>query len=84
MKFAPDIADAIDRFAKEEAINREEALAVIARDWLIGLGFFQADPDPADDPEPEQFTVQSILPALGSAFVPPSCGAVSLGGQDDG
>ncbi|WP_421579390.1 hypothetical protein [Shinella sp. M31] len=64
MKFAPDIADAIDRFAKEEAINREEALAVIARDWLIGLGFLQADPDPADDNEPEQFTVQSIVPQL--------------------
>nr|WP_314094217.1 hypothetical protein [uncultured Shinella sp.] len=64
MKFAPDIVDAIDRFAKEEAMDREEALAVIARDWLIGLGFLQADPDPVDDREPEQFTVHSILPQL--------------------
>jgi hypothetical protein len=64
MKFAPDVEDAIDRFAKEEAMDREEALAVIARDWLIGLGFLQADADPADDPEPEPFTVQRIPPQL--------------------
>ncbi|WP_421579771.1 hypothetical protein [Shinella sp. M31] len=64
MKFAPDVEDAIDRFAKEEAMDREEALAVIARDWLIGLGFLQADPDPADDPEPEQITIGSISPPL--------------------
>ena len=39
----PDIEDALDRFALEQEITREEALAVIARDWLIGQGYLRAD-----------------------------------------
>lgn len=43
MKLAPEIEDALDRFALEQDITREEALAVIARDWLIGQGYLRAD-----------------------------------------
>ncbi|WP_411037518.1 hypothetical protein [Shinella sp. BYT-45] len=42
MKLAPDIEDALDRFAEEQGIKREEALSVIARDWLIGLGYLRS------------------------------------------
>lgn len=40
---SPDIEDALDRFALEQAITREEALAIIARDWLIGNGYLRAE-----------------------------------------
>lgn len=43
MKLAPEIENALDRFALEQDITREEALAVIARDWLIGHGYLPAD-----------------------------------------
>ena len=43
MKLQPDAQDALDRFALEQDITREEALAVIARDWLIGHGYLSAD-----------------------------------------
>lgn len=43
MKLAPEIESALDRFALEQDITREEALAVIARDWLIGHGYLRAD-----------------------------------------
>lgn len=43
MKLAPEIEDALDRFALEQEITREEALAVIARDWLIEQGYLRAD-----------------------------------------
>jgi len=43
MKLAPEIENALDRFALEQDITREEALAVIARDWLIGNGYLSAD-----------------------------------------
>ena len=43
MELAPDIEDALDRFALEQNITREEALAVIARDWLIGQGYLRAE-----------------------------------------
>lgn len=48
-----DIEDALDRFALEQEITREEALAVIARDWLIGQGYLRAD-DGDEEREPAQ------------------------------
>lgn len=45
MELAPDIEDALDRFALEQDITREEALAVIARDWLVGQGYLLIDGD---------------------------------------
>lgn len=39
MKLAPEIENALDRSALEQDITREEALAVIARDWLTGHGY---------------------------------------------
>lgn len=49
MKLAPDIEDALDRFALEQEITREEALAVIARDWLIGQGYLRLYEDGDED-----------------------------------
>lgn len=49
MELAPDIEDALDRFALEQDITREEALAVIARDWLIGQGYLRAESDEDDE-----------------------------------
>ncbi|WP_411033666.1 hypothetical protein [Shinella sp. BYT-45] len=43
MKLAPEIENALDRFAEEQGIKREEALSVITRDWLIGLGYLRAE-----------------------------------------
>ena len=43
MLFAPDIEEAIQRFAKQEGVSREEALSLILRDWLIGQGYLRAD-----------------------------------------
>jgi hypothetical protein len=43
MMFAPDIEDAIKRFAEEEGVSREEALAALVRDWLVGNGYLRAD-----------------------------------------
>ncbi|WP_119256272.1 hypothetical protein [Shinella zoogloeoides] len=49
MKLAPEIEDALDRFALEQDITREEALAVIAQDWLIGAGYLTAEEGAADE-----------------------------------
>ncbi|MDP9590572.1 UNVERIFIED_ORG: hypothetical protein J2W19_003136 [Shinella zoogloeoides] len=35
MPLTPEVEEALDRFALEQNITREEALAVIAEDWLI-------------------------------------------------
>jgi len=43
MRLALEVENALDRFALEQDITREEALAVIARDWLIGQGYLRAD-----------------------------------------
>lgn len=53
MELAPDIEDALDRFALEQDITREEALAVIARDWLIGQGYLRADADVGEERPPQ-------------------------------
>jgi hypothetical protein len=45
MELTPEIENALDRFALEQDITREEALAVIARDWLIGQGYLLAEGD---------------------------------------
>ncbi|MGQ3214795.1 hypothetical protein [Shinella sp.] len=42
MPLTPEIEEALDRFALEQNLTREEALAVIAEDWLIGHGYFPA------------------------------------------
>jgi hypothetical protein len=34
MTFAPDIEEALSRFAKDEGLTREEALAGLVRNWL--------------------------------------------------
>jgi len=49
MKLAPEIENALDRFALEQDITREEALAVIARDWLIGQGYLALPDDTPTD-----------------------------------
>lgn len=36
MNLTPAIEDALHRFALEQNITREEALAMIAEDWLMG------------------------------------------------
>ncbi len=38
MRFAPDLEDALKRYAEREDIWREEALALILQDRLIGGG----------------------------------------------
>lgn len=43
MYFAPDIEEAIQRFAEQEGVSREEALAMILRDWLIGQGLLEPE-----------------------------------------
>lgn len=50
MKLAPEIENALDRFALEQDITREEALAVIAGDWLIAHGYLSADEGEEDEP----------------------------------
>ncbi|MGB3814037.1 MAG: hypothetical protein WA950_12500 [Shinella sp.] len=45
MPLTPPIEEALDRFALEQNITREEALAVIAEDWLIGHGYLSAGED---------------------------------------
>ena len=45
MNLTPDIEEALDRFALEQNITREEALAVIAEDWLIGHGYLKTAED---------------------------------------
>ncbi|MCR6502598.1 hypothetical protein MUO32_26580 [Shinella sp. CPCC 101442] len=49
MTLTPAIEEALDRFALEQNITREEALAVIAEDWLVGHGYLPAEKD--TDPE---------------------------------
>jgi len=44
-----DIENALDRFALEQDITREEALAVIAQDWLIGQGYLRMDDAEQDE-----------------------------------
>lgn len=39
MTFSPDIEEAIAQFAKEQKVSRDEAIATILRDWLIGHGY---------------------------------------------
>ena len=46
--FAPDIEDAIERFAREKGISREEALATLVRDWLLENGYMPALDDEAE------------------------------------
>jgi hypothetical protein len=48
MTLTPAIEEALDRFALEQNVTRDEALAVIAEDWLIGHGYL-----PKNDAEPE-------------------------------
>jgi len=48
MLFAPDIEEAIQRFAKQEGVSREEALSMILRDWLVGLGVLAPGGDEDD------------------------------------
>jgi len=46
MMFAPDIEEAVQHFAEQEHVSREEALAMLVRDWLIGQGLLDhADVD---------------------------------------
>ena len=45
----PDIERALARFAEEQGVTRDEALSVIARDWLIGMGYLAYEPDAIDD-----------------------------------
>jgi hypothetical protein len=45
MALTPEVEEALDRFALEQNITREEALAVIAEDWLIGHGYLPAEED---------------------------------------
>lgn len=54
MKLAPEIEDALDRFALEQDLTREEAFAVIAEDWLIGQGYLRADEGDEETTEPVQ------------------------------
>ena len=51
MDLAPDVQEALDRFALEQDITREEALAVIARDWLIGQGYLLAESEEEGGPK---------------------------------
>jgi hypothetical protein len=37
--FAPEIEEALSRFAEDEGITREEALAGLIRDWLVENGY---------------------------------------------
>jgi hypothetical protein len=39
MKFSPDVEEALRRFAEDEGLTREEALAGLIRDWLIENGY---------------------------------------------
>jgi hypothetical protein len=45
MMFAPDVEEAIERFAKREELSREEALELLVRDWLNGHGLMDARDD---------------------------------------
>lgn len=47
MPLTPEVEEALDRFAREQNITREEALAVILRDWLIGHGYLPPETAPA-------------------------------------
>lgn len=50
MKLPQDVQSALDRFALEQDITREEALAVIAEDWLIGQGYLVAAEGDGEEP----------------------------------
>lgn len=63
MNLTPAIEEALDRFALEQNITREEALAVIARDWLTGAGYFK--PAPGDE-DPEVSNTASIGHVVGN------------------
>lgn len=39
MPLTPEVEEALDRFALEQNITRDEALALIAEDWLSGQGY---------------------------------------------
>ncbi|WLR94267.1 hypothetical protein [Shinella zoogloeoides] len=49
MELTPEVEEALDRFALEQDITREEALAVIARDWLIGQGYLLTEGDQQEE-----------------------------------
>lgn len=49
MMFAPDIEDAFAVYAKEEGLSREEALARLVRDWLIGQGLLAPEEDEEEE-----------------------------------
>lgn len=49
MTFAPDIEEAVEKFAADEGVSREEALARLIRDWLIGHGYLPINGDSTPD-----------------------------------
>ncbi|WP_313522515.1 hypothetical protein [Shinella sp.] len=49
MTLTPAIEEALDRFALEQNITRDEALAVIAENWLIGHGYLPREKSAARD-----------------------------------
>jgi len=38
----PDIEEALARFANDQGLSRDEALALIVRDWLVGNEYLLA------------------------------------------
>lgn len=45
MHFSPDVEEAIDKFAKEDELDREAALALMVRDWLTSQGYLDVVPE---------------------------------------
>jgi len=41
----PDQVAALDRFAAEEGLSREDALRLILSDWFIGHGYRKPEPE---------------------------------------
>lgn len=60
IKLTQDVEEALDRFALEQDITREEALAVIARDWLIGLGYLAGEDDENDREHYEKEPIKKV------------------------
>ncbi len=76
-KMASDVDMQIDCEIAIDMATRDLVDAVIQAGWPPKIAYsalknvarnqalaYQDDPDPADDPEPEQITVGSILPSL--------------------
>jgi len=60
MKLAPEVENALGCCVLEQDITREEALAVIARDWLIGQRYLPAEwVLPADEDDEEGQSAQT-------------------------